>query len=129
MAEEVLSRALGVVQQAGQLVPMTFVCGVPIPTHILYVDDILIFWIGTKKNVRCLLPIFASYSEVSGQVVNAAKSQFFTGSMTQSRFHVIANLLGFSHGFLPFQYLGCPIFKGNLGVLISILLLTVSKSS
>jgi len=33
--------------------------------------------------------------------------------MTTSRSQMIAGMLGFSAGTIPFSYLGCPIFKGK----------------
>jgi len=84
-----------------------------IPTHVLYADDIMIFCTGLKSNIRELLSIFKRYSEVSGQIINNAKSRFFTGDMSGARTNMIANMLGFSLGAVPFQYLGCPIFKGK----------------
>ncbi|XP_039690616.1 uncharacterized protein [Medicago truncatula] len=68
---------------------------------------------GLKSNIRELLSIFHRYSAVSGQIINNAKSHFFTGAMNGSRTHMIATMLGFSLGAVPFQYLGCPIFQGK----------------
>jgi len=113
LAEEVLSRALTIEQENGWLVPMQYCRDCDIPTHVLYGDDILIFCKGSKTNVRRLLPIFTSYSEASRQLINASKSRFFTSSMKQSRASSLGNLLGFSAGFVPFQYLGFPIFVGK----------------
>lgn len=113
LAEEVLSRALSASAHRGRLIPMSLCRGYVLPTHVLYADDILIFCTGLKSNVRELLRIFKRYSEVSGQLINNAKSRFFTGAMSGSCTIMIANLLGFSVGTVPFQYLGCPIFKGK----------------
>lgn len=87
--------------------------GTVLPTHVLYADDIMIFCTGLKSNIRELLRIFHRYSAVSGQLINNAKSRFFTGAMNGSRTHMIATMLGFSLGAVPFQYLGCPIFHGK----------------
>ncbi len=54
LAEEVLSRALSIASTTGQLTPMSYCRGVSLPTHILYADDVLIFCIGTKRNIRML---------------------------------------------------------------------------
>ena len=87
--------------------------GVAFLTHILYADDVMIFRTGTKSNIRCLLNIFKDYLEVSRQIVNNAKSRFFTGAMASARVQMVGGLLGFSAGTIPFSYLGCPIFKGK----------------
>jgi len=113
IAEEVLSRAISMASYAGKIVPMFYCRGASNPTHILYADDVLIFCAGTKQNIRCLLKIFNDYSEVSGQIINNSKSRFYAGAMTTSRSQMIAGMLGFSAGTIPFSYLGCPIFKGK----------------
>ncbi|XP_024630075.1 uncharacterized protein [Medicago truncatula] len=113
LVEEVLSRALSMAATDGQLIPMSYCRGVSFPTHILYADDVLIFCTGTKRNIRRLIKIFSQYSEVSGQLINNAKSRFFTSAMTGSRVQMISSLLGFNVGSLPFTYLGCPIFRGK----------------
>ena len=113
LAEEVLSRAITTTHAEGHISPMVYSRGVAFPTHILYADDIMIFCTGTKRNIRCLLNIFLDYSNVSGQLVNHTKSRFFTGAMTNARVQMLAAMLGFCAGSIPFIYLGCPIFKGK----------------
>ncbi|WJX94160.1 hypothetical protein P8452_75606 [Trifolium repens] len=68
---------------------MSLCRNVHIPTHVLYADDIMIFYKGSKKNLKCLINIFELYGAVSGQVINKQKSN------------------------IPFTYLGCPIFVGK----------------
>lgn len=108
-----LSRALSTAHVEGRISPMVYTRGVAFPTHILYADDIMIFCTGTKRNIRCLLSIFLEYSNVSGQLVNYSKNNFFTGAMTNARVQMLAAMLGFSAGVFPFIYLRCPIFKGK----------------
>jgi len=62
-------------------------------THVLYVDDIIIFCTDTKRNIRELLNIFHKYSEVSGQIVNNAKSRFFTGKPKVDHYQMITDSL------------------------------------
>jgi hypothetical protein len=83
------------------------------PSHYLYADDILIFCKGSLSNVRNIMLLFDQYGEYSGQMVNAQKSKFYTGDITLSRIHTIASITGFSHGSLPFTYLGILLFKGK----------------
>ena len=113
IVEEVLNRALFDSSASGRLIPISYCCGTNFPTHVLYADDIMIFCTGLKSNVRELLSIFHRYSKVSGQIVNNAKSRFFTGNMSVTWKNMIANLLGFSVGSVPFLYLRCPIFQGK----------------
>jgi hypothetical protein len=113
LAEEVLSRAIAIAASSGKLDPMIYCWGVHFPTHVLYADEILIFCIATKKNIRYLLRIFHYYYEASGQVVSPLKSKIFIGAMTANRTTMVSNLMGFTEGSIPFTYLGCPIFKGK----------------
>jgi hypothetical protein len=87
-----------------------------IPSHILYVDDMMIFCKGTTSNInvlKILKKVFLEYAEASGQFVNPHKSSIYAGSITNHRLNQIANNLGFTIGTLLFQYLGVPIFKGK----------------
>lgn len=55
------------------------------PSHILYVDDIIIFSRGTKKGLDSLMNLFKLYREASGQIINPEKCQFFHGSLSTHR--------------------------------------------
>lgn len=57
------------------------------------------------------MKLFKEYDNASGQKISPNKSKFFTGSIPSWRVNVIADILGFSAGMLPFIYLGVPIFK------------------
>ena len=92
---------------------MPYCRGISLPTHILYADDIFSCFVGTRKNIRCLLRVFNCYLEASGQLVNSDKSKMFTGAMTPPMARSLARLSSFSLGVIPFQYLGCPIFQGK----------------
>ncbi|PNY15138.1 ribonuclease H [Trifolium pratense] len=113
IAEEVLGRSITKAAMDGQLCLMILCRGTTIPTHVLYVDDIMIFCKGTKRKIRSVLRIFNSYGAASRQVINNAKSKFYAGAISNSRLVNIAPQLGFNMGSLPFTYLGCPIFVGK----------------
>lgn len=112
-AEEVLSRAISMARSSGKIVHMSYSRGVSLLTHILYADDVMIFFTSLKSNIRYLLTIFHDYFVVSWQVINNSKSSFYTEGMTTSRAQMIADMLGFSAGIIPFNYLGFPVFKGK----------------
>ncbi|PNY04508.1 ribonuclease H [Trifolium pratense] len=82
-------------------------------SYVLYADDIMIFCKASKVNIKCILPIFKQYGKASDQLINQAKSKYYGGTISSVRLSVIANLLGFSAGQIPFTYLGCPIFQGK----------------
>ncbi|PNY03672.1 ribonuclease H [Trifolium pratense] len=113
IAEEVLSRSISNALLNGELSLMTLCRNTPIPFHVLYADDIMVFCKGSKKNIRCLMRIFHAYGQISGQVINTQKSKFYSGAISNSRLLMLTNLLGFCVGSIPFNYLGCPIFVGN----------------
>ena len=113
LAEEVLSRTLEIERCSNVLQHMSYCQGVSLPTHILYANDVFICCVGSRKNIICLLKVFAAYAEVSGQLVNFDKSKLFTGAMTIARKNMLAQLSGFTLGTTPFHYLGCPIFQGK----------------
>jgi hypothetical protein len=119
IAKEVLSRALSMACNAGKIVPMSYYRGVSLLTHILYADDVLIFCAGTKQDIRCLLKFFNDYYAVFGQIINNSKIRFYSGAMTTSHSQMIAVMLGFSAGTIPFIYLGCPILETE-GCLFSV---------
>jgi hypothetical protein len=68
LAEEVLSRFITQAKVDGSISAMLFCRGIEVPTHVLYVDNILIFCKGSLSNFRCLLDIFNAYALVTSQV-------------------------------------------------------------
>jgi len=71
------------------------------PSHILYVYDI--------RNLSIFLK---TYGYFFGQYVNNFKSSFFTMDNFARFVTKIRCILSCSHGCLPFNYLGVPIFVG-----------------
>lgn len=59
------------------------------------------------------MKLFDDFGAYSGQLINAAKSKFYSSNIPLSRIVAIASLTGFNYGSLPFRYLGIPIFKGK----------------
>lgn len=45
------------------------------------------------------------------QLISLLKSKFYTRAMTNRRTTMLSSMLGFTEGAIPFNYLGCPIFK------------------
>lgn len=84
-----------------------------VPSYILYAYDILIFYKGKISNIKNPITIFKEYVAIFGQVVNCGKSFIYGGAMSSSRLNILADLSGLQKGYLPFIYLGVPIFKGK----------------
>jgi len=113
IAEEVISRGLETMVREGRLTQMNATKNLYIPSHCLYADDILIFCRGTLSNIKNIMHLFGLYGQYSRQLVNAHKSKFYSRMLALSISHTIASITGFSHGQLPFMYLGILLFKGK----------------
>lgn len=59
------------------------------------------------------MTLIKRYEEILGQVVNPAKSTFYSGSISTRRVFAISDILGFKVAKLPFTYLGVSIFIGK----------------
>lgn len=57
--------------------------------------------------------LFDKYVEASGQLINKEKSHFYSSSISPGRISIISDLISFTHGVLPFTYLGVPLFQGK----------------
>jgi hypothetical protein len=73
----------------------------------------MIFCKGNLNGLKELKSLFNRYALESGQVINNSKSTIISGSITPRRLELMVQLLNFSIGSLPFNYLGVPIFKGK----------------
>lgn len=113
LVEDVLSRSISKLVDQGELLPITSPRVYKVPSHVLYVDDILIFCRGTKRNLECLMSLFKRYSEASGQHVSCEKSKVYSGGIPHNRLQNIIDIVGFGIGHLPFMYLGVPLFRGK----------------
>lgn len=78
LAEEVLSGGISALVDSGKLVPMSSSRGFQTPSHVMYVDDILVLYKGTKSNLRNLMNLFHWYGECSGQLLSIEKCKKFS---------------------------------------------------
>lgn len=113
LAEDVLSRGISHLVQAGLLKTCLGPKSFSTPSHVLYADDVLVFCKGDKKNLDALMKLISDYSSASGQQLNKAKCKFYSCSISPRKSASLATCLGFSAGSLPFNYLGVPLFKGK----------------
>ncbi|XP_057787269.1 uncharacterized protein LOC131004582 [Salvia miltiorrhiza] len=89
--------------------------GVPFPTHLLYANEILVFYLATKANALTILNILDYYGSISRQLVSSGKSQLiFSEKVYVHLRRSISQVLHFATGSLPFTYLGIPIFCGKV---------------
>ena len=66
-------------------------------THLLFVDDVILFGLGTVEEWIVFKTILDSFCEASGMLINFAKSCFLHNDLD-------ASLLGSITGFLPFRF-------------------------
>jgi len=112
LAGEVLSRGISKLVNDKKILHMASPQGYLTPSHILYADDILVFCRGDNKFLGNLSIFLKTYGDFSGQYVNNSKSSFFTMDNSARCVTKIQCILSYSHGCLPFDYLGVPIFVG-----------------
>ena len=113
LAEEVISRSITKLVREGELRLFLGSRNNPVPSHILYADDIMLFCKATNPNIQTLTELFQRYAQNSGQFVNPSKSFIYAGSINHHRLLNIAASTGFNIGSLPFTYFGVPIFRGK----------------
>ena len=112
IAEDFLSRYLSALCTAGAVDPMRASRNVQDPSHLLYADDVLLFCKATRMNAEALKYAFDLYGRLSGQIVSTEKSKIYFGKGVSVRLKDnIHTYWDLRNGFIPFIYLGVPLFK------------------
>ncbi|XP_074305894.1 uncharacterized protein LOC141641116 [Silene latifolia] len=83
-------------------------------THLLLVDDLLMFCRGDVRSIMLILRAFSTFSAASGLKVNADKSEVVFNGFPDWLRTDITHISGFQEGSLPFRYLGVPVQPGRL---------------
>ena len=81
-------------------------------TTLSYVDDIFVFCRANNKSLGNMRNFLKTYGDFFVQYVNNSKSSFFTMDIFPRFVTKVQRFLSCSHGVLPFNYLGVPIFVG-----------------
>lgn len=116
IAEEALSRGLSYLFQKEGLVGF-YKCGRSslFRTHLLYVDETLVFCNGSKRSISNLFGFLHKYDASSGQRINKSKSALFLSrKTTAARKIVMQNTSGISAKGFQITYLGAPLYSGKL---------------
>ncbi|KAF1899534.1 hypothetical protein Lal_00019662 [Lupinus albus] len=108
-----INRGISQLAAHGRLSPIVGPSGLKTPTHVLYADDILIFYKGLKSNLLALNSLIKDYDQASGQHINSAKCKFYTFNGTTRRTSNLTTILGLNAGNLTLNYLGVPLFRGK----------------
>lgn len=96
LAGEVLSRGISKLKECNELKLIKGTIRNYIPLHVLYADNVMIFYTGAPSKIQALSYFFLKYAQIPGQYINPQKSIVFGVNICS----------------LPFIYLGVLIFKG-----------------
>ncbi|KAL9691450.1 hypothetical protein QQ045_011874 [Rhodiola kirilowii] len=114
---EVFSRMLQRGCRSGRIEPYFVKVGAVQVSHLLYVDDILIFSNGSKHSLERLLTIINQFCTNSGQQLNPTKSTiFFDEHILYARRRTILQTTSFIAGTFPTTYIGAPLFPGRVKI-------------
>ncbi|XP_058075655.1 uncharacterized protein LOC131224123 [Magnolia sinica] len=112
---EVLSRGLKRLVEWGFCQPFKLMRGCPLLSHLLYVDDTLLFLNGGLSSLINSKAFLVAYQAASGQLINHHKSSFFSSNkISSSKNWSIERLLGISKSSSTLSYLGVPIAARRL---------------
>ena len=83
-------------------------------THLLFVDDSLLFCRANSKECSKMLELLSLYEEVSGQKINREKTAlFFSKAVIEVNFQIIKGILGVHEIHHYEKYLGLPSLIGR----------------
>lgn len=85
-------------------------------THLSFADDLLLFTRGDSVSVSKINLKFQQFSTASGLQPNMAKSTVYYGGVKEQEIEIIQNILGYTKGKLPFNYLGVPLASKKLKI-------------
>jgi hypothetical protein len=111
---EGLSCLLKVNDQSSQLGGIKVAPTAPLVNHLLFADDSLLFFKGSREGAEELSVLLNKYCQASGQRINKDKSSiFFTKGCPKSRRDIIKGVLEVQTGALNERYLGMPTDVGS----------------
>ncbi|XP_060212233.1 uncharacterized protein LOC132639857 [Lycium barbarum] len=86
-------------------------------SHLCFADDLLLFTRGDLPSVSVMHKYFTIFSQASGLQENLGKSSVYFGGVKQADRESILSRLGYSHGTLPFKYLGVPLSTQKISLI------------
>lgn len=89
-------------------------CSDPKITHLLFVDDLLVFSDGSRVSLSGIQSVMEKFKTISGLAMNPDKSEIFFGGYSDIASSVLADLAGFKVGSFPTRYLGLPLSPKRL---------------
>ncbi|XP_021734952.1 uncharacterized protein LOC110701646 [Chenopodium quinoa] len=85
-------------------------------SHLMFVDDWLLFARADDCSVKLLLQAFTKFSLASGLSANLDKSEAYFGGIYDQAQGSLLNILGMVPGSIPFRYLGVPLSSKKLTI-------------
>lgn len=95
-AKDVLSRIISKLVTNGQINLIRANKHSLVPSHSLFVDDIMLFYRGDARSLMDISKLLNDYGNSSGQYCNLSKSLIYTGGMSNDRHNNLANIIGFT---------------------------------
>ena len=86
-------------------------------TPLSFADDLLMFTSGDQISVQLLHVKFTVFTVASVLEANLSKSAIYFGGVFGTVMCHIQQTLGYSHGALPFRYLGIPLSTKKLNLI------------
>lgn len=112
LMKEVLSKLLKWEFYEGWIGKFFHLRGTPLVSHLLYVDDFLVFANG-ERTLKRILKTLEMYKNWSGKYINKEKSTLFlSNKITSSRRMGLVWLTDFREGMFLVTYLGAPLISG-----------------
>ncbi|XP_049394714.1 uncharacterized protein LOC125859004 [Solanum stenotomum] len=111
---EVLSRALNALHSDSSYLGYGLPKWSPNINHMSYADVTILFCSGDKRSIIKMMMVLRRYEEVSGKLINKAKSYFYLHEKTPLIFSIrLRKLTGIRKGEFPMTYLGCTVCYGR----------------
>lgn len=96
---------------AGRIKGVKISRGSPTISHLMYVDDVVLFWKAFVREVTAMIDCLEKYCEWSGKSMNKDKSRFITSKSTHRETErQVASILNMRKMPQDSKYLGNPMF-------------------
>jgi len=113
IVEEVFNRCIFHLVDSKKMLHMASSKGISFPTHVLYVDDIFMFCRVDNKSLNSWKIILTTYGSFYSQHITHDKSNFYSSDNYYNFVIRVTSILnGNHHSYVPFSYLGVPVFVG-----------------
>ncbi|KAF3781707.1 retrotransposable element ORF2 protein [Nymphaea thermarum] len=81
---------------------------------MMFADDVILLVKATKGSISAIKVILVDFDRLAGMKVNKQKSEIFANTRVGCHSSEIQRMLQWARGDLPSEYLGLPLFLGNL---------------